>query len=288
MARDFSKVMSTYWTGSTGRQIRSMGCECQLVSLYLITCPSSNAIGLYYLPIPIIAHETGMSNEGASKALRRLSEAGFAHYDEASEVVYVPEMARIQIADSISPKDNIRKFILCEANKYRKSIFFKDFVARYSDVFHLKELSPYEPPLEALRSQEIEIEIEREREIEQERNGAVPAHSKIKTPRPKSSSPQVVEIPPALKFEPFIASWEKWVGVRRKRKWSCEFECLSSQLASLAPIGPTLASECLELSVRSGWQGIFPEKFVQRKVAVGPGQVHDPSAAMRDANHGKL
>ena len=92
--RDYAKVSPAFWMGETGRKLRGMGSEVQLVALYLLTSPSANMIGLYYLPIPVLCHETGMSREGASKALRRAFEGGFASYDEASETVWVPAPMR--------------------------------------------------------------------------------------------------------------------------------------------------------------------------------------------------
>lgn len=50
-------------------------------------------LGLYYLPILYIAHETGLGLEGASKGLKSTIEAGFCSYDEDTEMVWVHEMA---------------------------------------------------------------------------------------------------------------------------------------------------------------------------------------------------
>jgi hypothetical protein len=49
--RDYAKVAPTFWNGETGKKIRELGRDAQVVALYLITCPSSNWIGLYYLPL---------------------------------------------------------------------------------------------------------------------------------------------------------------------------------------------------------------------------------------------
>lgn len=167
--RDYGKVAPRYWFGDTGKEIRRLGGpEALLVGAYLQTCASSNMIGLYYLPIITIAHETGLSVEGASKALARLSEGGFAHYDEREEMVWVPEMARHQIAPELKSGDKQILGVEREALKYQKSRFFADFVERYKVPFNLslaKPLGrPIEGPSEPHQSQDQEQDLSEERE----------------------------------------------------------------------------------------------------------------------------
>ncbi len=107
--REYSIFRATFWTGETGRKLRDAGRDAQLVAAYLITCSSANMIGLYYLPIPLLCHELGMSEKGASEALRRVRESKFADYEPLLEVVFVPEMAGYQLGARITPKDNRHK-----------------------------------------------------------------------------------------------------------------------------------------------------------------------------------
>lgn len=164
--RDYGKVSPKFWTGETGRKLRLAGQETQLVALYLLTCPSSNMIGLFYLPIPTLCHETGLCSEGASEALARVSEVGFATWDQDTEHVFVVEMAAYQIGEPLAIKDNRVKGIIKEWNSMSKSPFYKDFHRRYAKSFHLptplKAASPYEAPTKPLRSQEQEQEQEQE------------------------------------------------------------------------------------------------------------------------------
>ena len=39
MARDYAIVSPQFWTGTTGREIRTRGRDVQLVALYLMTSP---------------------------------------------------------------------------------------------------------------------------------------------------------------------------------------------------------------------------------------------------------
>lgn len=105
-----------------------------------------------------------------------------------------------------------------------------------------------------------------------------------------AKSVDLVPIPEELRAEPFTATWNEWIAFRRKKRYSCEAPCLARQLKSLAPLGPRLATECVELSLRCGYRGIFPEKFTNGKHAKrhGAGQIYDPDAAAKDPDHGKL
>jgi len=171
--RDYATVSPTFWTGRTGRSIKAKGPEAIVVAFYLMTCPLSSMTGLYYLPLPTLAHETGLPLEGASKALRSLSEAGFAAYDEANEVVLIREMARYQIADTVEPKDNRHKGIVRDVRRYTHSPLFSEWFERYRLPFNLPEFeapkpiaaSPSEGATKPLRSQEQDQEQEHEQEI---------------------------------------------------------------------------------------------------------------------------
>ena len=113
--RDYGKVVPTFWTRGTGKELRGHP-EAQIVALYLMSAPSSNMIGLYYLPVETIAHDTGLPFEGASKGLRRASEGGFCTYHDASEMVFVHTMAPRQLGledgEALKPKDNRAKAVL--------------------------------------------------------------------------------------------------------------------------------------------------------------------------------
>ncbi len=164
--RNYAKIEPSFWIGETGRWIRAQGKECLIVAFYLMTCPNASMIGLYYLPIVTLAHETGLTVEETRAALRRLSQAparganhphegGFAWYDEENEVVWVPQMARYQNGDRLGPKDNNVKAIQREAEKMRKSVFFAAFHALYNARFGLNLPTPEptpEPTSEALPS----------------------------------------------------------------------------------------------------------------------------------------
>ena len=70
--RAYGKVLPRFWTGETGKALRTLGAEAQVVAMYLVTGPSASWLGLYYLPMPTLCHETGRGLQGARKALGSL------------------------------------------------------------------------------------------------------------------------------------------------------------------------------------------------------------------------
>jgi hypothetical protein len=166
--RRYAKVAPQFWTGTTGRAIRAAGRDVQLVALYLISCPSANMIGLYYLPLPTLCHEVRISEPAARRALERLNDLGFASYDAASEHVFVREMARFQVAESLRPGDKQIPGIIRDLRAVRVARFVREFRTKYATAFHLENgiPSPLQDPSEDLRSQEQEQEHEQKQEPE--------------------------------------------------------------------------------------------------------------------------
>lgn len=180
--RDYASVVPQFWTGETGRALKEAGHETLIVALYLMTCPHSNMIGLYYLPTLYLAHETGLGEEGALKGLARASEAGFCSYDKASEHVFVHSMARFQVAESLKPGDNRVKGVINALSKAPKGPLVQAFIAAYNDAFNLEFDVPAEAPCKPLASQEQEQEQEQE-----QARGKTPSPRKPK----KTKAPEI-------------------------------------------------------------------------------------------------
>jgi hypothetical protein len=161
---EYTKIEERYWTGDTGRELRRLGRDAQLVGLFLLTGPGRHPIGIYHLPLPVLCHYTGLTPEGALKVLQSLSEAGFAHYDAAAEEVWVPEMAGRQYGEPLSADDNRVKAIVRRWQELRKSKFYQDFHKRYAKSFHLSKPSPSEAPSEPLRSQQQQHQQQHQQE----------------------------------------------------------------------------------------------------------------------------
>ena len=171
--REYAKIYPQFWTGVTGKKIRTLGRDAQVVALYLLTCPSANMIGLYYLPLPTLCHEINIPLKGALKALQSLTLAQFATYDASSELIWVYEMVKFQVGDNLKVRDNRVLWIARELSQFKNSRFFKDFYEKHKRNFHLDSgpaleilASPSQGASEPHRSQEQEQEQEQEKEEE--------------------------------------------------------------------------------------------------------------------------
>lgn len=165
--RDYGKIHPRFWIGDTGQKLRQAGPNTILVALYLLSNPHANMLGLYYLPKLYIAHETALGLEGASEGLRRSIEAGFCGYDDPSEMVFVYEMARFQVAGELDPKDNRCKGIQRQYDSLPTNPFLSEFYRKYTACFHLTNErdsgNPIKGPTKPLRSQEQEQEQEQDK-----------------------------------------------------------------------------------------------------------------------------
>jgi hypothetical protein len=236
--RDYGKVLPAFWTGDTGRLLRDAGRDAQLVALYLLTGPSANMIGLYHLPLPLLCHHLGLKPEGALKALQRVVDTGFAGYEAASETIFVPHMARVQIGESLLVKDNRHKFILKELKNWRKSLFVKEFCAIYGSAYSLPDdiyiEAPYQAPLKPLRSHEHEHEHEQD------------------TPKP----PEGDCLPEALNNEAFQTTLADWIAYKGKKYKPQGMKALISRAATLAHRhGLPVVIEAFRTAMANGWQG---------------------------------
>ena len=144
----YSKVLPGFWTGDTGRALRGDPAA-QVVAAYLLTSPHANMIGFYYLPLSYVATDTGLPFEGASEALRRLCEGGFCHYDESSEVVWVVEMAKFQVGESLEAKDNRCASIRREYASLPNNRLLQDFFDRYGQAYHMNAARGFKAPPQA-------------------------------------------------------------------------------------------------------------------------------------------
>lgn len=149
--RDYGTVASQFWVRGTGKELRG-DMEAQLVALYLMTSPHANMIGVFHLPVLYLAHETGLSIEGASDALDRLADKDFCTYEPDSEWICVHNFAANQIGEELKAGDKRIKGVTNELSKIPAGPCLDAFTSRYQDPYHL-EISPSEAPSKPLPSQ---------------------------------------------------------------------------------------------------------------------------------------
>jgi hypothetical protein len=148
--RPYAQVQPTFWVRGSGKELRGQN-DAQLVCLYLFTGPHSNMIGLYFVSLPVIAHEIGMPVERVLNALDRLHAVDIAHYDQEAELVWLPEGANIQLGRTLAPRDNRRAGLLKELEAVHDHPFGVLFLEKYAAAYHLEAppQGPYQAPHQA-------------------------------------------------------------------------------------------------------------------------------------------
>jgi hypothetical protein len=169
--RKYAVLSPRFWIGDTGKELRKYG-DVQRIALYLLSCPDSNMIGLYYLSIPTLCHELNIKPQGASKGLLILNNLQYAAYDTVSETVFVYEMVRFQVGESLKPTDKRVAGIDKELQQYVKSPFYNLFIRKYKDRFNLssEEIPENEKGLARGIIQEQEQEQEQVQDQEHDQN----------------------------------------------------------------------------------------------------------------------
>lgn len=81
-------------------------------------------------------------------------------------------------------------------------------------------------------------------------------------PEPEGPQPDPLEIPENLKTQPFTNAWQQWMTFRRGMKACKDWVTLfRKQLSWLSEMGPEIATECVNASIRNGWQGLFDPRL---------------------------
>ncbi|PDT24452.1 hypothetical protein [Rhizobium hidalgonense] len=204
--RKFASIPPKVWQADL-KAVRG-DIEAIAVHYHLTTSGHANMLGLYYVPVPYIAHEMGCPIEGASKGLNSLIRAGICAYDFALDLVWVCEMASDQVAPQLSPKDKRVKGIAEQLAMIPICPTSLGFYGRYRIPFHLHEelcLEEFElaysdlqeAPSKPLRSKEKEKEKEKDLEEGkgpsglggQETSNVESTRGPFLTPYPKPASP---------------------------------------------------------------------------------------------------
>jgi uncharacterized phage protein (TIGR02220 family) len=170
--REFAKISPQIWIDEQGRKIKKLGLDAKLISLYLMTNPHANMIGVYYLPVSFIAHEVGLSVEQAEYAIYKLCEVDFCSYDIETEYIWVHEMGMTQISSQLKSKDHRVKGVNEAFNALPELPFNRRFFEKYSEMFLLGSNEPVQHPIEGaskpLHSKEKEKETESEKDTKNE------------------------------------------------------------------------------------------------------------------------
>lgn len=220
--RDYGIVSPKFWIGQTGKGLRGNP-EAQVLALYLMTSPHSTMTGVFHCPILYMAHETGLSMEGASKALASLIEAGFCEYEEASETVFVIRMAAYQIGESLKPGDKRVIGLRREVDRMPESRMKQRFMEVYGVPFALldpaKNDSPSQGACKPHRSQDQEQEQEQDSKRASPRGSRLP-HEELPKDWREWALSERPDLDPDSVFARFADYWRAQPGAKgRKSDW---------------------------------------------------------------------
>lgn len=247
--RPYGTVSPLFWTGRTGKALRTDR-DAQVVALYLMTNPHSHQTGMYYLPLMYMAHESGLTIEGARKALTRLSEDSFCEYDEASEWVWVREMAAWQIGTALSVNDKRCKGVQQYLESMPNLPFVQRFVARYRVDFHLTDsTSPIQAPSEGHSSNRTGAEQEQEGSTRETARGARATRQTGKSAGPEEPPPPGLD----------LVAWKRFADYRVATRKPIKPASLLAAQRKLAGFGANQAA-VVEQTIANGWQGLFALK----------------------------
>jgi hypothetical protein len=84
--RDYGKIHTAYWTDD---KIAGLSVPAKLMGAYLLTCPHSNAIGCFRLPVGYVSEDLQWDADSVHEALAELAAVGFICRDEASGWVLI-------------------------------------------------------------------------------------------------------------------------------------------------------------------------------------------------------
>jgi hypothetical protein len=296
--RGYSIFKPQMWCGETGRRIRAAGPVVMLVAVYSFTSPHASWLGLYYISLPTMMHEIGVDLDSLKNALATLANLEFAYYDFEMEIMWVPSMAKHQIAETLSAKDSRVVGIARDVIKFKKAkAFYAEFMGRYRAAFHLDSAlatlerteipAPPQPPVEGAstpppplnapsttrRGQEQEQEQEHEQEGIQgaahpsgggKAGGGLfvesPAESRKQSSRKKSTDP-LPPLPIELQTEKFRRAWADWQQHRREIRKPLKPTAAAQQIKQFLQWGTESAIAAIEYTILKGWVGIRqPEK----------------------------
>jgi hypothetical protein len=82
MPAKFHPVSPTIWD----RTQRQLGGPAKVVRYYVQTCPTRISEGLFQLPLGIVIHDTGLTDEQVRQGIDQLAAVGLVSYDEDAEV----------------------------------------------------------------------------------------------------------------------------------------------------------------------------------------------------------
>ena len=278
---------AAFWTDP---KIRPLAADAKLFAVYLISNPHSHVGGIYYLPNVIVCEETGFKSARLDTLWDTLSDVGFSLRDKENQVVWVKKMFFYQ-----GRGDKNARAVANTLPGLHKSRLINDFLQMYPEVLkHVpdrvsigySELGKSGPP--------NRTGTEQDQDQDQDIVGVSDpsaAHSEIATAW--NSAPGAIPIrsltdarTKALRVRLKDSSWD-WQSALKK----FPLRCFASQPDGWKPsfdwfLKPDTVTAILE--GKYDWTKKENQNGKQPTLPIGSGQTHDPDAAGRDPDHGRM
>ena len=130
-----------FWRGDLGRALRRESPWVRIVASYLTTAPTAVATGLYYLPLPLLAHDIGCNVEIAKEAVAVLVRLDFCQYDAEEEIVWVFDTARAEFGEAIEPGGHRVGCIRALLQPYLHTRLGREWLAKHGRAYHCAQVS---------------------------------------------------------------------------------------------------------------------------------------------------
>jgi hypothetical protein len=98
--REYARFAPQFWKRGTGKALRG-DLAAQVLATYLMTAPASGMTGIFFLSFSDIEGDTGIPEPEIERVIARLESMGFLHYDRASELAWVVNLAQHQLEKPI-------------------------------------------------------------------------------------------------------------------------------------------------------------------------------------------
>jgi|GEM_PF-858701 len=127
----YSKIFVKIWHS---KDFRTLSEEGKMLFLYLLTSPHRNMGGYYYLPLPYICFDTGLTEERVAKAFEELKNNDMAIYDYSAQVVLIKKWFCYNQIENENQAKGLNKQ-LAEIPKSQLFEYFADCVREYCKYF---------------------------------------------------------------------------------------------------------------------------------------------------------
>lgn len=174
--RDFCKFSPDFWSGLQAEQLKQLGRDAMLLATYLQTNRHSNMLGVYYLPVAYMSHDTGIPLNDIQELLTELGKINFSHYDAQHGFVWVVELGFIQTGGALKELDKRVVQLRKQYQALPRVFYLPSFYEKYQQAYHLMPspdelhptINPIEAPLMPLRSKKKNKKKENNKEMNKE------------------------------------------------------------------------------------------------------------------------